>query len=461
MRKLKFPAVGVAMAAALTTALLLARPVVHAQGGLVLSPAQVVGPNVTLSWTALAGATGYALQVGVTPGQYILNAPVGNTTTTSTTAPRLGTYYVRVVALVGGTTVASNEVAVQIVAMAVPPAAPTDLAAFINGRGLLLTWNIGAGGGVPTAQRLFAGTTPGGSELGAFPIAAGATQMGVPSVGAGTYYLRVVALNAGGASAPSNEVQLVMPAGGGCSVPPSRSFTTTGFGRYVQFSWAPVPGAAGYRMDFTQTPGGPIAYSQPLGPNQGRFAIPNAPFGTYYGRLTTAFSCGSTAQGPEVSFTVDGAPPPGPRAPNPAPGQRLPFPGFGRAIVEQLARERGDLLHASCREHGGNNRFMFEAVRRLRQVDNRFGLNWKRGGVGDLSQDIVNYNYSSDSDEGTRNVYIIDIIGGHCGSNPSANFQDQTGATRDAGTIGIWTLIPYLDSGYPLAMDPFQGQEQQ
>jgi hypothetical protein len=99
---------------------------------------------------------------------------------------------------------------------------------------------------------------------------------------------------------------------------------------------------------------------------------------------------------------------------------------------------------------------MFEAVRRLRARDNRFGLNWKRGGVGDLSQDIVNYNHGSDTDEGTRDVYIIDIIGGHCGSRPSPNFQDQTGATRNAGTIGVWTLQPYLAAGFPIVSDEQQ-----
>ena len=77
----------------------------------------------------------------------------------------------------------------------------------------------------------------------------------------------------------------------------------------------------------------------------------------------------------------------------------------------------------------------------------------------DLSQDIVNYNYGSESDEGTRNVYIIDIIGGHCGNSPSANWQDQTGATAAAGTIGIWTLMPYLAAGYPITSDEPQPQQ--
>ena len=72
-------------------------------------------------------------------------------------------------------------------------------------------------------------------------------------------------------------------------------------------------------------------------------------------------------------------------------------------------------------------------------MDNRYGLNWKRGLVGDLSQDIINYNNGSDSDEGTQSVYIIDIIGGHCGDNPVPFWIDVTDDTRRAGSIGRWT----------------------
>jgi hypothetical protein len=244
-----------------------------------------------------------------------------------------------------------------------------------------------------------------------------------------------------------------MPAGGGCSAPPARAFNTQVFGRFVQFNWPGVPGAAGYRLDFSNTPGGPTTLSLPFGPATTSYAVTGAPLGVYYGRLVSAFSCGQATVGPEVTLTIDGTPPPGPRAADPPPGQRLPFPSWGEGVVNQLAAERPDLLGQSCHESGGNNRFMYELVRRLRARDNRFGLNWKRGLVGDMSQDIVNYNFSSDSDEGTRNVYIIDTIGGHCGPRPSPAWIDQTSATRNAGTIGIWTLIPYLNAGFPVVSD--------
>lgn len=108
--------------------------------------------------------------------------------------------------------------------------------------------------------------------------------------------------------------------------------------------------------------------------------------------------------------------------------------------MEQVAAEHPDWLVNSCVDDGGNNEFLFEVVRRLRVQDTRWGLNWKRGIVGDLSQDVVDYHYGADPSEGSTNVYIIDIIGGHCGPGPQTVWIDQTEATLQAGTVGMWTL---------------------
>jgi hypothetical protein len=120
-----------------------------------------------------------------------------------------------------------------------------------------------------------------------------------------------------------------------------------------------------------------------------------------------------------------------------------PLPSFFH-VVSQVAAERPADLRFSCpQEHAGeNNNFMFEVVRRLRQQSNRWGLNWKRGVVGDLSQDIVTYFYGDGPAEGSTQVYIIDIIFNHCGSNPQPAWIDQTLATINAGTVGRWTIRP-------------------
>lgn len=124
-------------------------------------------------------------------------------------------------------------------------------------------------------------------------------------------------------------------------------------------------------------------------------------------------------------------------------------------VVAQVAAQRPGDLANSC----ATNTFMFEVVAELRRRFNttRWGLNWKRGNVGDVSQDIVTY---FDGPEGShmRNssaVRIYDIIGGHCGGRPSPFWVDQTGATRAAGTIGRFTTEPlcrdprYRDAQFP------------
>jgi hypothetical protein len=139
-----------------------------------------------------------------------------------------------------------------------------------------------------------------------------------------------------------------------------------------------------------------------------------------------------TSTGPDEP--LPGEPSGPPQAVPPAP------PPDGWPVVEQVAIERPDLLAASCVDTGGNNEFLYEVVRRLRQQDDRWGLNWKRGVVGDLSQDVVDYHYGDGVSEESTDVYIIDIIVGHCGDNPQAGWIDVTQATLDANTVGMWTL---------------------
>jgi hypothetical protein len=79
--------------------------------------------------------------------------------------------------------------------------------------------------------------------------------------------------------------------------------------------------------------------------------------------------------------------------------------------------------------------------RRLRARDPRWGLNSKRGNVGDMSQDVVDSFWAEGDPEGRTEVHIIDVIGDHCGAARPA-FTDVTEATREGGTIGRWTLEP-------------------
>jgi len=128
----------------------------------------------------------------------------------------------------------------------------------------------------------------------------------------------------------------------------------------------------------------------------------------------------------------------GPRTPDPAPGTRLPLPNMSH-IVREVAAEHPDFLRNSCQEHGGSWDFMDAVVDRLRQFDSRWGYNWKRGNVGDPSLDVVDYHHGAGPDEGSTEVYIIDVIGGHCGDSPVPVWNDVTAITYESNTVGRWT----------------------
>lgn len=220
-------------------------------------------------------------------------------------------------------------------------------------------------------------------------------------------------------------------------------------GAYYRFELATAPDPNSVVAVVTTTPGSNGETTMSLG---------ELPYGrTFYWRVHASDGTTQSAYSAVISFTTP-APPavptpgpgPGPspptptipstgaRTPNPPPGGRLPLPNMYH-VVEAVANQYPYFLLHSCQEHGGTWQFMDVLVDTLRQTDTRWGYNWKRGRVGDASLDVIDYNYSADPDEGTTNVYLIDILGGHCGPNPSPSWNDVTQATLNGGTVGRWT----------------------
>jgi len=137
-----------------------------------------------------------------------------------------------------------------------------------------------------------------------------------------------------------------------------------------------------------------------------------------------------------VPPTTSGTPSPtGFRTPDPASGQRLPLPNMGGVVAQVAAANPSDLRN-SCQLEGGSWAFMDKVVDTLQAVDLRWGYNGKRGNANDPSLDIVDYHYGAGTSEGSTQVYIMDTIGGHCGSNPTAIWVNQTDITINSGTIG-------------------------
>lgn len=333
-----------------------------------------------------------------------------------------------------------------------------------SGATVTINWtNLAAQGAV--GYNLVVGSTSGGAQIANVNLPASITNI-VVAAPAGTYFLRVRGLAVSGFGPYSNEASVTVgnSAPGPCVQPSTPTISTTVSGLSVTVDWGASTGAAGYRVEFSLTPTG-TNLVQTVGAGTQSFNQYVGMAGTFYVRVVAVNGCG-TATSSTVAFTTGSAGPTppgsGPRTPDPAPGQLLPRPAYVAAVVEAMARAYPGDLYNSCREHGGNNVFMFRVLQALRQRDTRFGLNFKRGHYGDLSQDIISYNPTDRPDDRESRIYLWDIIGGHCGDRPGPNWTDVTEATWTqrgnpaCGTewCAMWTIEPYLRAGFPA--DPRQ-----
>ena len=285
------------------------------------------------------------------------------------------------------------------------------------------------------------GTAPGAANIGEANLPKSVTKIVVTAPN-GTYYLRVRATAGAQAGPFSNEASLTV-GGQICNPPPAPIATSTVQGPSVTINWS-GSNATGYHVQFSRYPGATELAHNVL-PTTTSFTQAVPMIGTFYARVVAVNACGSTT-GNEVAFTITNIGGSGPRTPDPPPGQMLPLPGYGAGVVASVAAAYPGDLANSCAEAGGNNTWLFRVVQALRQHDSRWGLNWKRKVVGDMSQDVVTYNFGAGPDEGTTNVYALDIISGHCGHNPQWNWLDITDPN---GAGAKWTLQPYLAAGFP------------
>lgn len=179
--------------------------------------AQVAGSTVVLAWTPSAAGPvlGYRLEAGSGSGlSNLANAVIGPTPSFTATFVPNGTYFVRVRAIGSdGDSAASNEVIVTVGGgggCSAAPNAPVNLAATVSGLNVALSW--ASGGGCATSNYVLrVGTGPGLTNIAVVNMgtALALATAGVP----GTYYVRVVAQNAFGTSAPSNEVVVQISGG--------------------------------------------------------------------------------------------------------------------------------------------------------------------------------------------------------------------------------------------------------
>lgn len=121
-----------------------------------------------------------------------------------------------------------------------PPGSPLGLMASVFGASVRLRWSD-ASGAAPTSYRVLAGSAPGEADLGV--LAVGATGLDVAGVGRGVYYIRIVAVNAAGASAPSAEITVVV--GEGVAGAPTGLLGAADAAGRVRLYWQRPVGSAG------------------------------------------------------------------------------------------------------------------------------------------------------------------------------------------------------------------------
>ena len=181
--------------------------------------ATVAGSTVAFNWSPApvsAPIDRYSLEVARTPfGAPFIAVPMTTNVFVVPNVPE-GTYYARVYGLRGSSRGASsNEVTVIVGLCTSPPLAPTGLSGSAANGAVSIAWTPAASGCTPSGFLVRAGSAPGSSDIGMFPVGA-VTSLTAP-VPPRTYYVAVLAQNAAGVSGPSNEVQITV--GAGCSVP--------------------------------------------------------------------------------------------------------------------------------------------------------------------------------------------------------------------------------------------------
>jgi hypothetical protein len=181
------------------------------------------GGGVDLQWTHSTGTfTHYVIEAGGAPGAPFLRLPTSSfndnnlygklphlLASFSANGVATGDYYVRIRGANGAAeSDPSNEILLPLRAGCVAPGAPTNFTQIVRGNQGFLMWNAGSGG-QPNAYIVQASFSPNDPNPPIqLPLGSLYFTLGIPS---GSYFVKVVAVNACGTSAASNELNVVAP----------------------------------------------------------------------------------------------------------------------------------------------------------------------------------------------------------------------------------------------------------
>jgi len=171
-----------------------------------------------------------------------------------------GTYFIRVRGKnAAGVSAPSNEIALTVGSVSPcvsAPSAPHGLIGSAAGSTVTLAWSAGPSACPATAYIIEAGSAPGLANLAAVNTGTTATTFSANGVGAGTYYIRIRAVNAVGSSPPSNEVVITVGTTTTCTAPPAApsALLTSAIGSTVTLAWTGSAGATSYVIEAGSAP---------------------------------------------------------------------------------------------------------------------------------------------------------------------------------------------------------------
>ena len=263
--------------------------------------ATVVDNTITVSWqppASGAAVSSYVIQAGTAPGaSNVYSGSVGAATSVSSPIPN-GTYYIRVYGQnASGTGPLSPDIVAQV---GLPPGPPRNAAATASAGVITLTWLPPVSGGTVSTYVVQAGTASGASNVFNAAVGAGTAVSG--AVPAGDYFLRVLAENAGGISAASNEVSVSV--GPACTTPSAPVLSGSRSGNVISIGWSTPPG--GPVTSYTVLAGSSAGAGNIFTGNVGLTNAMSATVasGPYFIRVVANTACGSSASSNEVSVSV-------------------------------------------------------------------------------------------------------------------------------------------------------------
>lgn len=178
--------------------------------------------------------------------------------------------------------------------------APQQMQSSVTGNTVTLGWQPG-NGPATTAFLVVAGTTAGGTDVGAFNVGLSTRVAG--ALAPGTYYIRVRGVGANGPGAASSEIITTVPL---TSTPPGAPGTLAAAvsGGVVTLSWGAAAGnATMYVIEAGTGAGLTNIGALPTGNLDTTWSVP-APAGTYFVRVRAANAFGMSPATNEVTVVV-------------------------------------------------------------------------------------------------------------------------------------------------------------